>query len=836
MGPPRTMTRFRLLQNLRTALMLLMAAAVLALGAALWWANRTGLPETWRAMIEGELEKQGLHVSIARLSYQPLRGVVAEEIRVFSDSEHLHQVSRMERVVLEIDKPKLARGEVKITRFELVDGRLDLPVDPENPDSEVLEATHVNAVISMPGGRLLEIRDANGEVEGIDITLTARLLGYRPTMGAPDENDPGGKNRMELLRRCLDAAREWNYDENEKPRLSVAVDGDLSDRSTLHGRLKLTAPKVEKNGHVLNKISAEAEWNGTLLTVTSLKASDQRGALDARLDFDMNGREGRFGATSTLDATHLLQSWFAVPEINEVSFSGEQRLEGSGEFKFVDGGPPQIRLSGQASCRALLVKGVPFDFFDTAFSWKDGNLYLRDFKISRRDGQATGKMLLQDRYVRFALHTNLPIGVGRPFFVNHPFGPVLNDFGDNERTREETELEFAFDLDEPKSWICTGHAKMDHGSYRNIPVVTAQTDFVLNHRELDFKNGSAEFDYRAYPMQHAHQGATSGPVKVKRVRYDAETALVELVGVEGTIWPAPVLRMFAKDVANHLETYRFHQPPNLVANGVIDTKPKGRTDLHVVFKSGSPADYDFLGETLVLDSPSGDVRVQNNKVTVSGLEFSAFGGPVRASLLSAPGRNGAGELNGEFSWTKVSFNEIASKYGFETRSGGLVTGRIEFSTALNAIDTMNGKGLVGLEDGELFSVPIFGPLSPLVSGILADKRAGFEKAGDAFCTFTIRDGILRTNDFKTATPSMVFTGDAKIDLPKLVIDMTMRMNARGLLGIITLPLRPFYGLFQFHGVGPLKKPTWENVMFTSPPEDQKEMLLNPPKATIIDER
>ena len=82
--------------------MLLVAAGILALGVALWWANRTGLPETWRAMIERELEKQGLHVSIARLSYVPLRGVVAEEIRVFSDGSHAHQVSRLERVVIEV--------------------------------------------------------------------------------------------------------------------------------------------------------------------------------------------------------------------------------------------------------------------------------------------------------------------------------------------------------------------------------------------------------------------------------------------------------------------------------------------------------------------------------------------------------------------------------------------------------------------------------------------------------------------------------------------------------------------------------------------------------------
>ena len=829
------MTRFRLFQNLRTAIMLLTATVVIALGVALWWANKTGLPDTWRAMIEGELEKQGLHVSIARLSYQPLRGVVAEEIRVYSDGSHQHQVSRMQRVVIELDKPRLARGEVKITRFELVDGRLSLPVDPEDPDSEVLEATHVSAIISMPGGRLLEIRDARGEVEGIEVTLTARLLGYRPTMSAPDSDDPGGKSRMELLRRCLDSAREWKYDEKERPKVSVAIDGDLSDRSTLHGRFRLTAPNVEKNGHVLTKISVEAEWNGTLLTVTSLKASDQRGSLDARLDFDMNGREGRFGATSTLDATHLLKSWFAVPEIRDLSFAGEQRLEGSGEFKLVDGGPPAVSLTGLASCRALLIKGVPFDSFDTTFSWRDGNLYLRDLKVARRDGQATGKLLLQDRYLRFAVHTNLPIDVGRPFFVNHPFGVVLNDFGDNGRTREDTDLEFAFDLDEPESWICTGHAQMDHGSFRNIPVVTAQCDFSLNHQELDFKDGSAEFDYTAYPMQHAHNGAKSGAVKVKRVRYDAASAMVEITGVEGNIWPAPVLRMFAKDVADHLETYRFHQPPSLVANGVVDTKPKGRTDLRVSFKSSSAADYDFLGKALTLESPSGNVRVQNDKVTVNDLEFSAFGGPVRASLLSAPSRNGTSELSGEFSWTRVSFNEIASMYGFETKSGGEVTGRIEFNTALNAIETMNGKGLVGLENGELFSVPIFGPLSPLVAGILADKRAGFQKAGDAFCTFSIRDGILRTNDFKTTTPSMVFTGDAQVNLPRMAIDMTMRMNARGLLGIITLPLLPFYGLFQFHGSGPLKTPAWENVMFTSPPEDQKDVLLRPPKATIIRE-
>src|SRR5690606_9708145 len=115
--------------------------------------------------------------------------------------------------------------------------------------------------------------------------------------------------------------------------------------------------------------------------------------------------------------------------------------------------------------------------------------------------------------------------------------------------------------------------------------------------------------------------------------------------------------------------------------------------------------------------------------------------------------------------------------------------------------------------------------------VLNDKRKGFERAKSAFFTFDIEDGILRTRDFQTATTSVTFTGDGEVDLAAKEIDFTIRRNARGLLGLITLPLRPFYGLLQFRGTGPLSKPTWENVHFTSPPEEQNEILLKaPPRA------
>ena len=100
---------------------------------------------------------------------------------------------------------------------------------------------------------------------------------------------------------------------------------------------------------------------------------------------------------------------------------------------------------------------------------------------------------------------------------------------------------------------------------------------------------------------------------------------------------------------------------------------------------------------------------------------------------------------------------------------------------------------------------------------------------------TINDGVLSTADFSTSTRSLNFAGDGSIDMRDRTIDMTMRLNARGLLGFLTLPLRPFSGLFQFRGTGPLKSPEWKHMKFTTPGGRQNEILLAPPKARVVDD-
>lgn len=822
------MYRLHLTRNLRTLAFLLVAsAAVTALGA-LWWANHTGLPESWRATIEREVSKQGAHIKIGALSYLPLRGVAASDVRVFSDAAHVHEISRLEQVLLDFDKTKLARGKVQLTRIELKNAGLSLPVDPNDPESDSLEVTGANGTLYMPGGRRFEVRNASGRIAGIKVSLNARLIGYQQEGENPASESQRGKRR-EFLSKVIGEINKWRFDKDQPPEIRIFLEGDANENSSLTAKMTLLAKGIGKNQHELDEISAEAEITGDLLTVTSLHARDSRGELEGHVDYDIGDREGRFDLRSTLEIPPLLKAWAGLPPLREVVIGGGQTLEAEGGFRLDGNNVPQVHMTGSARLESVMLRGVRFDKVRSVFAWRDGDLFLRDAHLIRDDGKVTGKAMIQWPLVRLALESTVPEQVMKPFFIGQPLEKVIGDFSDRKGAEVHVVLEGGFDATDKHSWAYTGTGRVKNLTYKGVPVNSAECKMSLSHHELDFFDGTVVFNYQTYPMREAFNGPKEATTKVGRIRYDAPSKTVEVENVTGTFWAAPLVRLFAPKVADSLEAYRFHSPPTLRGAGVVDVTPQGRTSLDVSFNSEGAANYMFLGKDLTLTRPSGQVLIRGDRVTVEDLKLDGFEGPITARFNS----RGNGRLEGEMTWTRLSIPGLTSTYGFQIKGGGDVTGRLDFSLTDGRVETMNGEGLFALEKTELFSVPMFGPLSPLVSGVLNDRRAGFERAKSAFCNFKIKDGILSTRDFQTSTKSLTFAGDGSVNLKEQTLDMTMRMNARGLLGLITLPLRPFYGMFQFRGTGPLKDTKWENVMFTAPPEEQQELLAPAPKARLI---
>lgn len=486
-------------------------------------------------------------------------------------------------------------------------------------------------------------------------------------------------------------------------------------------------------------------------------------------------------------------------------------------------GQPKITASIEAS----LTKNNTYEL-----QWLD----LKDIAIDHPRGKLAGNLRAEGSQIHYDLDTSFPPELGKLFFPNQPLAIILGDFSTNKSSRYEVKLKGRLDRQDITAWAVEGTADVENISYHNVPVHSCRSTMKLQHNSFQFSDIAVDFDYSDYELQRAYQGGTHGPVQAGSVTYDHASGLVHINKLRGNLHPVPLLRMFATSIADSITEYRFHVPPTLAADGSIDVRNEGRTDLKVSLVQAKAVTWEFLDEPVTFSDVSSELQIDSQQVVLANLKAGVFGGAC-AGIVRVK-HSGEKRFDTELRWNNLRLGDISETYKFNEKGYGTLTGRIALKGITGENKTLEGEGLCALNTGELFAVPIFGPLSGVIAGVLGDRRAGFERAKDAFCNFTIRKGILQTNDFMTYTNSLKFTGNGTVDLDKSTIDMTIRMNARGLLGIITLPLQPIIrGLFQFQGQGPLNKPRWEHVVFTSPPDDEKEALLHstPLKALVVPE-
>ncbi|MEP4078284.1 AsmA-like C-terminal region-containing protein [Haloferula sp.] len=824
--------RIRIIHRLRVTVALLGFLALVAAIVGLWWANHTGLPDSWRTKIEKELANQGYHTDVESLRYLPLRGIEAGEVVIYADESRSRVIGRLHHLMLDVDRTRLSRGEVKIDQIDLAGARISLAADPADPNSKTLELTDAKGRILISDKRQLEIQNASGMIEGIRLEFDGVLETYHPRPNpTPEEIEYANAQRRKLLTSIIEAFENWGPTSTTPPKIRIMASGDLEEPSSLRTTFEVQGTGLKSQSLDIDYLDLRAELRGPVIVLHQADISTSSGTLAGRGEYDTWKRSGRFETNSTLDVAALLESLgLPIPE-KLPSYGKPPILEGYGTFAQGEDGW-ELKVMGKIELDQPSYKHLSADHASSSFSWDGKQLFLEDLEIREGEHELYGRVFITADEILYQARTDLP----PPFWQNavtiQPLSKILDNFSSTDETTVFVDFEGRAVPGDKSAWRFSGEAAATNISYRGVAAKKASVTLDLKRVRQDYINTEVEFDYRDYPLRKAHGGPASGSITVDLIRWEREPGTVTIRKLKGEAWPGQITRTFSPKLAETLERYGFHSNPGLEANGVVGVKHgKPKQNLTVRFASNKPVDYDFLGTTLKLQAPRGTVRVLPNVVQANDLSFGLFGGTIRGSLEAQIGEGG--NVGGEIDWTRVSLPALSSAYGFKSQPKGQITGRLDFDLVDRKIAGLSGVGHIALENGELFEVPIFGPLSPVISAVLGNRKSGFQEANEAFCTFNIKKGTLTTLDFKTATSSLVFTGDAVVDLAKQTLQMTLRMNARGLFGVITLPLRPFYGIFQFRGAGPIQKPEWTNVMFTRPPKQQEETLLEPPKAREV---
>jgi hypothetical protein len=135
-------------------------------------------------------------------------------------------------------------------------------------------------------------------------------------------------------------------------------------------------------------------------------------------------------------------------------------------------------------------------------------------------------------------------------------------------------------------------------------------------------------------------------------------------------------------------------------------------------------------------------------------------------------------------------------------------------TKANTADTrkVDGYGVVSLQDGLIWDIPLFGVFSPVLDGIA--PGLGSSRASAGACAFTITNGLISSDDLEIRSPAMrlLYRGSSDLD---------GRVNARveaellrdvWLVGpVVSTVFRPVTKMFEYKVTGTLGEPKTEPV-------------------------
>ena len=363
-----TVKRIRIIHRLRVTMALVGFLALVGAIGGLWWANHTGLPDSWRTKIEQALANQGIHADVASLRYRPLRGIEAGEVVVYTDENHSRVVARLHELVLDIDRSRLSRGEVKIDRLDLAGARVSLAADPEIPDSETLEILDAQGRILISDGRQLEIQKASGMIGGVRLEFDGVLAMYHPRPTPSEEDIAYARaQRRKLLTSVIDALEKWGPESNSPPVVRIKASGDLEVPSSLRASLEVQGVGMKSHSLEINHLDLRAEVRGSAIVLNQADIGTSNGSLSGRGEFDMTKNSGHFETSSNLDATALLVSLeLPVPE-QMPSYGKPPIIDVHGSFSKVDE-QWKLRLIGNIEVDQPRFKHLSADRAVTAFS------------------------------------------------------------------------------------------------------------------------------------------------------------------------------------------------------------------------------------------------------------------------------------------------------------------------------------------------------------------------------------------------------------------------------------------------------------------------------------
>jgi hypothetical protein len=772
----RIFTHHALKAALRTVQLILFVAVP----AAVLWMQFVGLPPFIHTPVTEAARQGGLELAFSRMRVSLLQGLVLDDVRLNAESLPPDNEVAVDRASISVDWRKLLQGKFEINALELRGAQVYLPLSAADGVTRSLRVTKARARLALADG-VVSVPLAKFNLQGIEVTASGQVvLGDETPAQAPGNLLPPEAARAIELLEAVDFG-------TAPPSLTVefSAGGGATGNWQLPS-VRLEVPRATLGKVGLKDVRLDASFVDKVFAMRRLSARDDKGGL-----FEASGRwEWDSGAAqadieSTLDPAGWLAEFLPSPRWDGLVFARSPVVRASLSARAEK--PRRLQVLGTLECGAFAYGGLTFGDLQSGFVWREGGEFYAD-QISLRtpSGPITASLMVRPDDARLRIDCRAD-----PLPLLPLAGPKTKESVHKMQLQfidpPVIELEAAGTKLDPAAMRATGRLQLGRTSIHGSEMLGATADVSFEDLALTFTNMNVK----------RPEGTGTGTFV-----YDFGRKQVRLQGIRSTMTPFNVLQWADPNVARETEPYRLKGPPRVEVDGIIGLDDPSLTDLTARFEAPLGLEYDLLERTLSFGATRGNLRFKSRQILVDVPSAELFGGKVRLEATIATGQPGARqEMTVDLE--RVDFETLTRLYFDYEDSKGLVSGRYDFSFVPGKPELMRGQGNLLVEDGNVFAIPVLGPLSFLLDSVV--PGAGYQTSRRATCDYTVADGEIRTDNLDVEGKGFVMIGKGTLFYIEDRMDFGVRVNAQGVPGILLYPVSK---LFEYVSDGKMTVPVW----------------------------
>jgi hypothetical protein len=506
--------------------------------SALWYASEKGFTRKWRGYVSEEFRKRGVEVTLRQLTLDPLRGLVAKEVRVFDTRDRRRTLAVIDEMALQVNYANLIRGKAFLDALELRDASLSLPLDPKNPRGPKVEITRLNARLFLPPQQIY-LAHANAEIFGLRISAAGRIihpLAFRPRIAT------GEAVLADYVARIFAELAALKF-EGEPPVLNVTFSGDLAEPDLLFVDVTLWGERLRRQNYALRSLYVAASYRGGVLDLKQLLAVDDAGELRLSGLWEPAAHQAHLQLRSSLDASALARACGDFPWLNDLIFYTPPRIDLRVDMSF--GESPSLQVLGHLDTSKFAYRTMIFERANADFSWAGGRWSLRDVQLVRSGGEeVTGDAMLVPGDFRARLRSTMNPKVLHPWLSGQA-AETLAQF--EFALPPQLTLEARGTTPAAETLTVDGEVTLGAVSFRGVPAGSTKAKMRFENRVLSIApfhierndgsgDGNLRFDFRP-DGDRTRAGASDqkGSMDIAPVVIVHASA----AGIRLSSWPAP---------------------------------------------------------------------------------------------------------------------------------------------------------------------------------------------------------------------------------------------------------------------------------------------------------